>query len=111
MVQLHIIIRSPLIQRDHLAINNCLGGQRCERSDDCRISHTEIIVVPRTELYSARAIEGEGAIAIEFVQPLSGFRQRPSAEQKHRLDERGFRLRSDSSSLSMRSAFAVIPVF
>lgn len=88
-LQLHIIIRSPLVGGDDLAVNHRFVGQRSQRPRDSGVSRIEVVVVARPKLNLSVAFERHGAVAIElqFPQPLRPIRKSGSGQQKHRLDE------------------------
>src|SRR6516164_1168567 len=59
------------------------------------ISLRKVIIIARSQLHLATALDGQGAVAIElnFVQPISTLRQLLRPQEQHRFDECRLRLR------------------
>lgn len=85
-----------LVERDHLAVDDRFIRHGCERLDDARIATAEIVIVTRSQLHLAAALNRQGSVSVELnlIYPVRPLGQLLHAQKQHWFDEGGphFRL-------------------
>jgi hypothetical protein len=69
----HVTVFSPLVERNHLAVDDGLWRQARESAKHAAVSAAEVVVVAGAEMDLAARLERNGSIAIqlELIFPVS----------------------------------------